>query len=188
MHRLFPAFLAAALAALPAAADEFTETLESALRAYGEGDVSGARQDLDYAGKLLTAMKAEALAKFLPEPLPGWTKQPASEDDAAAGGFMGMLGGGTTASATYVRDTEEMTITLVADSPMVSGLGAMITGMAGLGGGKPLRIQRTEFSAGEDGLQGLVNEKVMVHVSGSANLDDKTAALEKMDFKALGEF
>ena len=58
---------------------------------------SGAREDLDYAGKLLTAMKSEALAKFLPAALPGWTREEAAaEDAAAAGGFMGMLGGGTT--------------------------------------------------------------------------------------------
>jgi hypothetical protein len=75
MFRLLPAVLtAAALVAAPVSADEFTETLESALKAYGEGDITGARQDLDYAAKLLTALKAEALAKFLPEPPAGWTR------------------------------------------------------------------------------------------------------------------
>ena len=92
------------LAPLPAAADEFTDTLESALKAYNEGDVAGAREDLDYAGKLLTALKAEALAKFLPA-------APARLDAGgglgrgrgAAGGLMGMFGGGTTAAATYTQ-------------------------------------------------------------------------------------
>ena len=40
---------------------------------------------------------------------------------------------------------------------MVSGLGAMISGMAGIAGGKPLRIQRTEFTDQDEGLQGVVN-------------------------------
>jgi hypothetical protein len=64
----------------------------------------------------------------------------------------------------------------------------MISGVAGMGGGKPIRIQRTQFSANDDGLQGVVNGKVMVTVSGDASIEDKTAALEAMDFKALGEF
>ena len=187
MLRFTPAFLALTLA-FPAAADEFTDTLEGALKAYREGDVAGARQDLDYAGKLLTAMKSETLEKLLPAPLAGWTREEASEEDSAAGGFMGMLGGGTTASATYRKGTETATITLVADSPMLSGLGAMMSGMAGLVGGKPLRIQRTEFTEKDGALQGLVAEKVMVSVAGNATLEDKKAYLEAMDFKALGEF
>jgi hypothetical protein len=187
MLRFTPATLALALA-FPVAADEFTDTLEGALKAYREGDVSGARQDLDYAGKLLTAMKSEALEKLLPAPLPGWTREEASEEDAAAGGFMGMFGGGTAASATYRKGTETATVTLVADSPMLSGIGAMITGMAGLAGGKPMRIQRTEFAEKDGALQGLVAEKVMVSVDGDASLEDKKALLEAMDFKALGEF
>ena len=187
MLRFVPAVLAIALAS-PVAADEFTDTLESALKAYEEGDIVGARQDLDYAGKLLASMKSESLAKLLPDAQPGWTREAGSEDDAAASGFMGMLGGGTMASATYRKGAETLTITLVADSPMVSGLGAMISGMAGLAGGKPLRIQRTEFSDKDGELQGLVADKVMVNVTGEAPLEDKKAYLEAMDFKAIGAF
>jgi hypothetical protein len=186
MTRLLPITLALALAGLPAAADEFTDTLDSALKAYKDNDITGAREDLDYAGKLLNAMKSESLAKFLPEPEPGWTKEAA--DDASATGFMGMLGGGTTAGATYKKATETLTIALVADSPMVNGLGAMFSGMSGIAGGKPVRIQRVQFNTTDDGLQGVVNGKVMVSVTGDASIEDKTAYLEKMDFKALGEF
>ncbi len=186
MTRFLPITLALALAGLPAAADEFTDTLDSALKAYNDNDITGAREDLDYAGKLLNAMKSESLSKFLPEPEPGWTKEAA--DDASATGFMGMLGGGTTAGATYKKGTETLTIALVADSPMVNGIGAMFSGMSGIAGGKPVRIQRVQFNSTDDGLQGVVNGKVMVSVTGDASIEDKTAYLEKMDFKALGEF
>ncbi len=188
MLRFLPAAVALALAGLPALADEFSDTLESALKAYNSGDVSGAREDLDYAGKLLNAMKAETLGKFLPEAPEGWTREAATDDDAAAGGLMGMLGGGTTAGATYRNGSDTFTIRLVADSPVVNGLGSMIAGMAGLGSGKPIRIQRVEFTQNDDGLQGVVNKRVMVSVTGSAPIEAKTAALEKMDFKALGNF
>ena len=81
-----------------------------------------------------------------------------------------------------------MTITLVANSPMVSGIAAMIGGMAAMGGGKPMRIQRTEFANNDGELQGVVNGKVMISVSGDATVEDKTAYLEAMDFKGLAEF
>lgn len=179
--------LALASAALPAGADEFTDTMESALKAYNDGDVDGARQDLDYAGKLLGSMKAESLSKFLPDALPGWTRAPASEGDTAD--FMGMFGGGTTAAATYNRDDSDLTVTLVANSPIVASVGGMITGLAGMATGeKPIRIQRTEFRRDDQELQGVVNNKVMVSVSGSASIEDKKAFLDAMDFKALGEF
>ncbi len=188
MLRFLPAVIAAGLATAPATADEFTDTLESALSAYRDGDVTGANQDLDYASKLLTAMKAETLAKFLPAPLPGWTRT--DETDSEAGGMMGMLGGGTTAAANYTAsDGKAMTITLVANSPMVSGIAAMVGGITSMGGSKPMRIQRTEFASHDgDDLQGVVNGKVMISVSGDAAIEDKKAALEAMDFKALGEF
>ena len=112
MIRHLPATLALVLAAAPVVADEFTDTLQSALKAYEEGDVDGASADLEYAGKLLTAMKAESLAALLPAALPGWTR--AEADAAESSGFMGMLGGGTAAAATYTKGTDELTITLVA--------------------------------------------------------------------------
>lgn len=181
--------LAAALAAtaLPAGADEFTDTLESALKAYADGDVDGARQDVDYAGKLLGSMKAQSLAKFLPEPLPGWTREAAEGEDSTD--LMGMFGGGTTTKATYTRDGDDLTITLVANSPVVSSVAAMVSGLAGVATGtKPIRIQRTEFHNSDGELQGVVGNKVMVSVSGSAPVEDKTAFLEAMDFKALANF
>ena len=123
---------------------------------------------------------------MLPDAPPGWTKTADEAEEAGIG--MAIFGGGTTAAATYSDGKDDVTITLVADSPMVSGLGAMISGVTSLGGGKPLRIQRTEFTATDGELQGVVGDKVMVSVGGSATLEQKTALLEKMDFKALADY
>ena len=90
--------------------------------------------------------------------------------------------------ASYTKGTDELTITLVANSPMVSGIGAMITGMGAMTGGKPIRVQRTEFSMNEGELQGVVDGKVMISVGGNAGIEDKTAYLEAMDFDALADF
>ena len=191
MFRMLPAALAAGLAAASfataAAGDEFTDTVEGALEAYRAGDVTAARQDLDYATKLLDAMKAETLAKFLPPALAGWTRTDQGSDES--GGMMAMLGGGTAAAATYAKDDgTELTINLVANSPMVSGIAAMVGGLASMGGGKPMRIQRTEFADNDGELQGVVGGEVLVSVSGDAPVADKTAYLETMDFKALADF
>ena len=97
MLRFLPAVLVAGLAVAPALADEFTDTLDSAIKAYNDGDVAGAQQDVEYAGKLLTAMKAEGLAKFLPAAQDGWTR--ADQNVEEAGGVMAMIGGGQEASA-----------------------------------------------------------------------------------------
>lgn len=176
--------------ALPAAADDFTEALDAAREAYEAGDVGAATEELDYATSLLGSMKAEALAKFLPPPPAGWTRDPSGgEEDQGAAAAMAMFGGGTTAMATYRKDGADLTITLVADSPMVTGLGAMLGGLANVGGGgKPIRIQRTQFAVNGEELQGVVDEKVMVSVGGSASIEDKTAFLEAMDLRALGDF
>ena len=175
------------LLAAAAAADEFTDTLEAALEAYRAGDVSAAQQDLEYAGKLLTAMKSDSLGKFLPPAPAGWTREEAADGGEAAG-MMGMFGGGTVASATYRRSEETMELSLIANSPMITGMAGMLSGIAAMGGGKPMRIQRNEFALNEQDLQGVVGGKVMVSVGGDASVEDKTALVESMDLGALADF
>lgn len=187
MLRLLPALLALGLSAAPSLADEVTDTLEGALQAYRDGDVTAAREDIDYAAKLLAAMRAESLAKFLPDALPGWTR--ADADAEESGGMMSMLGGGTAASATYTKDDgTELKIDLVASSPMVSGIAAMVSSMGSMGGAKPMRIKRTEFADSDGDLQGVVDGNVMISAAGDATLDEKKAYLEAMDFDALADF
>jgi hypothetical protein len=186
MNRLVPAALALALAALPAAADEFTDVVQGALDAYAKGDVTVALEELEYATRLLNELKAASLAKFLPPAQDGWTRQD-DTDPEGAGAAMAMFGGGNAAAATYTKGVESFTITLIANSPMVSGIGAMMTGLSSLGG-KPMRIQRTEFAMNEGELQGVVDGKVLISVSGDAPIEAKTAHLEAMDFAALGDF
>ena len=187
MHRLTSATVAFALAfAMPAAADEFTDTLESALKAYRDGDIKAAGEDLGYATKLLGSQRAVALGALLPPAPSGWTRTDDNTEDAAIG--MAIFGGGTTVGATYSDGTVDIKLTLMADSPMISGMGAMITGMAAMGGGKPLRINRVEFGQNDGELQGIVKDKVMISVSGSAPVEKKTALIETMDFQALADY
>ena len=57
-----------------------------------------------------------------------------------------------------------------------------------MGGGKPMRVQRIEFADNDGDLQGVIDGKVLVSISGDASIEDKTAYLEAMDFKGLAAF
>lgn len=180
------AALLAAVPIAPAAADEFREVVEGALEAYDAGDATAAREDLEYALRLLSEMKAEGLAAFLPPAPPGWTRSEA--EASGAGAAMAMLGGGSTAAAEYRRGSEAFTLTLVANSPMVSGVAAMISGMASLAGAQTRRIQRTVFAVQDGEVQGVVGGRVLVSASGDASAADMISVIETMDLRALAAY
>ena len=101
---------------------------------------------------------------------------------------MGMFGGGTTASATYrrTRDLHHRACRGFADGERSRGND--FRAWQGSAAGKPTGFSGLNSPQSDDGLQGVVNNKVMINVSGDASIEDKTAALETMDFKALGGF
>lgn len=178
--------LAVALAAAPALsrADEFTETVEGALEAYRAGDPDAAREDLDYAVKLLTEAKAAGLAAFLPEPAAGWTREE-GEDATAA---MAMFGGGVSASAVYRRGEEEFTLTLMANSPMVSSIAAMVGGMASIAGTESRRIERETFAVSDGQVQGVIDDRVLITTEGGAPVEAMFETIGRLDFKGLKDF
>lgn len=178
--------LGVVLLAGPVAADEFTDVVEEALEAYRAGDTAGARKDLDYAVKLLAEAKAKDLAALLPAAPAGWTRE---DGDAEGGGMaMAMFGGGTAASATYSRGSDTVELTVVTDSPMVSAVGAMVSGVASVAGVQTRRIHRTAFGVTDGEMQGVIDDRVLVSASGSASEDDKAALIELMDFEKLSRF
>ena len=183
-----PLLLGLALPVLPGAAgaDDFTDTLESALQAYRDGNVKAAGEDLAFATKLLGNQKAAALAKFLPAAPAGWTRTDDAPEDEGIG--MAMFGGGTTVGATYSNGTSEAQMTLLADSPMVGSLGAMFGGLASMTGAKPIRIQRVEFSDSDGEMRGMINSRVLLTVAGDASSEDKQKLIEAMDLGALADF
>jgi hypothetical protein len=166
----------------PALADEVTDTLDSAMQAYKDGDVSYAIEELDYAKQLLQAMKADELSGYLPEAPDGWTREISTDMSAS----LGMLGGGMGAEATYTSDNQEFTITIMANNPMVAAFGGMIAN-AGLMGGKLVRVGREKFLNDSGELTALVGGKVMVQASG-APVDVMVPVLKTIDYKKLSNF
>lgn len=169
---------------LPAMADEISDTLESALQAYTDGDIQYAIDELDYARNKLLALKTDALSAYLPEPPEGWTRTINSDMNAG----MSMMGGGVGAEARYVSadESQEFTLTMMADNPMVASLGSVVQNAA-LMGLKVERIGRQKFVQQDGDLTGLINNRILVQATGG-DVDTMIAVLKTVDFKALAAF
>src|SRR5258707_14506520 len=99
-RRMF-APLIAALALLgaiaPAAwADDITDAMDQARKAYQAGDLGGAKQSLDLASQLIGQKNAEVFATLLPNALPGWKAEKVQTTALGAAGL-----GASTASRTH---------------------------------------------------------------------------------------
>ncbi|KUF10609.1 hypothetical protein [Pseudoponticoccus marisrubri] len=163
-------------------ADEVTDTLQSAIDAYEEGDIQYALDELDFARQRLLEMKTDSLGAFLPAAPEGWSRAVNSEMNAG----LAMMGGGVGAEAEYDGPGgESVKITLMADNPMVSSMSAMISN-ASMMGLKVERINRQRFAAQDDQLMALVGNRVLVQ--GEGDLDLVRMLLETMDFQALAGF
>jgi hypothetical protein len=180
------AVLVAASLALsaPAAADEFTETVDAALEAYAAGDINAAAEELSYASTLLQTMKGERFAALLPEALDGWTR----EIDMEANAAVGMFGGGVTATGDYSGPSGNVRVQMMADNPSVMTMAGMYANPQMMSSmGEVVRINRQSFVNQDGELTGVIGGRVLITVNGSASLDDKKAYLEAMDFGAIAQ-
>jgi len=177
--------LATGLASI-AAADEIEDAIAAGLEAYRAGDIAGAKEELDYAATLLGQKKAAGLTAFLPPALDGWTR---SDGDASAAGAA-LFGGGLNASADYTRGADMVEIQIMADSPMVAGMGAMLGNPAMMATqGEVRRVGRQRYVVTADGgVMALVGGRALVQLSGSAAREDKIAYFEAIDFSGLEAF
>ncbi|MEM9238905.1 MAG: hypothetical protein AAGB07_02915 [Pseudomonadota bacterium] len=173
---------ALAMSVSTAQADDITEALESAMQAYEDGDTQYALEELEFAKQLLQAMKTDELVQFLPDAPDGWSREVNTEMNAG----LAFMGGGSGAEATYDGDGQSITITMMADNPMVAGMAGMI-GNAGLMGAQVERLGRQKFMIMEGEISGLVDNRILIQASGG-DVDDMLELLETMDFRALGKF
>jgi hypothetical protein len=184
--RAAAAILLAALAALPARADDVEASIEAALEAYRAGDIRTAKEELDFAGQLLGQMKAEGLRAFLPEPLEGWEREDAETDTQAMAAF----GGGQMASARYTSGDADLEIQLMADNQMVAAMAGMFSSAALMGAmGEVRRIEGEKVVIAPEGdLQAMIDNRIMVQITGSADADTKAAYFEAIDLEGLKDF
>ncbi|MBK1717142.1 hypothetical protein [Thiocystis violacea] len=97
-------------------ADEVTDQMEAAKKAYESGELRTAVETLNFAVAKIQEQMTATLLKLLPEPLDGWL---GDEPQSQSGGMAAMITG-TTLSRRYAReDGAEVTLSLMADSPLM---------------------------------------------------------------------
>src|SRR3954468_2822745 len=107
--RILAAIALLGILAAPALADDITEAMDAARKAYQSGDLTNAKQSLDLASQLIGQKNAESFAALLPNPLPGWKADKPQTTAIGAVGF-----GASVASRSYQNakgDNVEVQIT-----------------------------------------------------------------------------
>lgn len=112
-----------ALLATAPRADEVTDQIDTARKAYEAGELRSAMQALNFATAKMQERINDQILKLLPEPLAGWEAEPAQSQ---SGGIAAMVAG-TMMSRTYRRpDGAEVELHLMADSPMMAMMTMMM--------------------------------------------------------------
>jgi hypothetical protein len=167
----------------PAFADDITEAMDQAAKAYKSGDLGGAKQSLDLASQLIGQKNAESFAALLPNALPGWKAEKPQTTAIGAVGF-----GASVASRSYQNakgDNVEVQIT--GDSAMVSQIATFLNNPALAGAmGKLVRVGSQRAIQDSDGnIKMVVANKFLVAVDGSADAASKLAYAQAIDIAKL---
>ena len=120
-------------------ADDVTDSIDEAVKAYKAGDFSVAAQSLDAAAQLVRQKRGEQFKALLPEAPKGWTAEEATLQSAGAA----MFGGGVSVERHYAKGDASMTVKVITDSPILQGVMMMMGNpmFANADGGKLERIK-----------------------------------------------
>lgn len=169
-----------------ARADDVTDSLNDALTQYNSGKYSEAINSINYAERLITQKKGEALTQVFPSAPGGWQ----AEDVKAEAVF----GGGVSAERRYSRDAATVTVSIVSDSPMlqatmmlftnpmfVTGDGAKIET---INGQKAIVKYSAESKGGE--IQVVISNRFLVTVNGTeVSKEELTGYVDSLDVGKL---
>ena len=182
-----------ALGAAPVRADDVTDSIDEAVKAYKDGDYTTAATSLDAAAQLIRQKRAEVFVAFLPEAPSGWTAEEATTSAAGAA----MFGGAVTAEREYAKGDASVSVKLVTDSPMMSAMMMMMNNPMLLGSGDAGKVERikgqkglVKYDAGERA--GEINVAVagtlLVTVTGSdVSAAELKAFAEAIDYGKLAD-
>jgi len=177
------AILAFSLA--PALADDITDAIEQARRAYQGGDLANAKQSLDLASQLIGQRNAESFATLLPNPLPGWKAEKAQAQAMGAVVF-----GASVASRTYSNGQgDNVEVQITGDSALVMQFAPLLANPQFAGAmGKIIKVGNQRAIQTSDGdVNMVVNNKFLVTVNGSAPAAAKLAYAQAVDVTKLAK-
>jgi len=174
-------------------ADEVTDQLDAARKAYESGDLSGAVDTLNFAVAKIKEQVTARLLQLLPEPLPGWQADAAQSESA---GIAAMITGTNLSRRYYREDGAEVTLSLMADSPLLPMLTMFLSSpfmMQADPETKPysLKGQRGMLKHGagsnEYEVSLMVGNRILIQAKGSGLSDEKPvqAYLDAMDLDAI---
>jgi hypothetical protein len=183
--RTLVALAVAGLLAGPALADDITDAMDQARKAYQAGDLANAKQSLDLASQLIGQKNAEGFAALLPNPLPGWNGEKAQTTAVGMVGF-----GASVASRSYTNakgDSVEVQIT--GDSALVMQFAPMLQNPQFAGAmGKIVRVGSQRAIQTPDGdINMVVANKFLVTVQGSADAASKLSYAQAVDVAKLSK-
>jgi len=182
--RIIAVALAICLAG-PALADDVTDQIDEAVKAYNKKDMPTAIAALEAAANMLRQKRADTYGALLPPPPSGWT----ADDVQTVSAGMAMMGGGASASRKYHNGNDTVTVSILADSPLLQ----VMTNFAssGFAAASGVRTQivngrRTIFMKDEGSYTSIVADKVLVRVEGRGQSEDTLKKfLTAVDFAAV---
>jgi hypothetical protein len=177
------------LAPLASRADDVVDEIKEALSAYQNQDLATALAALDAATSLMRQQRADAWKAFLPAPPAGWTADDAQVSTAGPV----MFGGGTGASRQYRKGDQRVDVTVLTDSPLLQGVGAVLSNIATATGGARVLVlkgHRMVYLKDDNSFTALIADKVMVKVAGSVatSEDSLRQFISLIDFAGLEKF
>ena len=123
--------LISAVPLTPLWADDVTDQINEALKAYDHKDLPTAISGLEAAVSLVRQMRADSYGSLLPEAPAGWT---ADKVETISVGIA-MAGGGTGATRKYHKGNDTVTVSILTDSPLLQVVSTLAgSGMVGIGG------------------------------------------------------
>ena len=172
-------------------ADKVTDQIQTAIQSYEDKEYKLAIDDLKFAIAQIEKLDNEENKKLLPTPLEGWSLKAGDNSTQAA---MSMMGGGTSIQGVYTRGSEQVDISIIANSPMLAMAGMMInnpTLLATDPNTEPYRYKRIKGIKKKEGgateITLIIAGQIMVRLTGE-NLKDDTVLeqyLDAMDMKKL---
>lgn len=175
----------------PTWADEVTDQINEALKAYEEKDYRAAIDELKYATVSLQKLSQAKNQKLLPEALEGWTSQEVDNNDNQIA--MSVLGGGSSMKASYQREEEQVDIEIMANSPMIAMMGMMINNPALAASDKGTEAYRYKRIKGLKKISGdkteitlLLAGQIMLKVTGN-KLKDAAVLEQYLDAMDMGK-
>lgn len=169
-------------------ADDVTDSVEEALKAYKDKDYATAAQALDAAAQLVRQKRGELFTELLPEAPAGWDADDATTSAAGAA----MFGGGVTAERNYTKGDSSVTVKFITDSPIMQGVMMMMGNpmFANADGGKLERIkgQKAIFKNkdGSGSVNVVVGGALLVQIEASDTSDaDLRKFAESIDYAKL---